>query len=413
GRPSARDGRRGLPRRVAARLRHPDPPARRLRPRRGRAPGRLRRGAGAMAAGRRAGQSPGVARLGRTLQGDRPRPTARPLRRLAGDAGRGVDGDRRCGRRVGRRRDRGRPPAADLHLLPPGALAGGPRCAHAAGGLRPHHRGDRPRFPHRSRHPRPAHRPRQGEDPQRGDPVPGAAPGRAAGPLGHRAPGDLSRLHRRVLRLLRWIAHAARSLGGGDPPGAAPPRSAAGAGGGGSARVDAAARVAACGTDLPGRGPRPARGPGPDPLGSGPDRRGNGAGRARAPVREVRPVRAAGGDRGGSRRGAERRRDRLGSDRRPLRRPGAGRAVAGGCPQPRRRGRHARRPRGGPGPGRRHPGRWRPRRLPPGPLRAGGALPPPGPNGRSTHRLRARARSRAAGAGAPVPRAAAGRPAGL
>ena len=50
----------------------------------------------------------------------------------------------RIGRRVGHRR---RPPAADLHVLPPGAGAGGAGGADAAHAGRPDHAGDRARLP--------------------------------------------------------------------------------------------------------------------------------------------------------------------------------------------------------------------------------------------------------------------------
>ena len=58
-------------------------------------------------------------------------------------------------------------------------------------------------------------------------------------------------------------------------------------------------------------------------------------------------VHAPGGDRGGARRGAHRRRDGLGPDRRAVRRAGAGRSVARGRAEPRRGGGHARRPAAG------------------------------------------------------------------
>ena len=48
-----------------------------------------------------------------------------------------------------RRRRGGRPPAPDLHLLPPGARAPGPRRADAAHARRPDHRRDRARVPRR------------------------------------------------------------------------------------------------------------------------------------------------------------------------------------------------------------------------------------------------------------------------
>ena len=51
---------------------------------------------------------------------------------------------------------RGRPAAADLHLLPSGAAARRADRAHAARGLRPHHRGDRARLPDVRRRPSPS-----------------------------------------------------------------------------------------------------------------------------------------------------------------------------------------------------------------------------------------------------------------
>ena len=75
-------------------------------------------------------------------------------------------------------------------------------------------------------------------------------------------------------------------------------------------------------------------------------RRGLAAGPGPGPRRRLRPVRAAGGDRGRARPRGHRGRDRLGPDRRAL--PGAGRGlpVPGGRAQPGRRGRHGRRPGG-------------------------------------------------------------------
>ena len=58
-------------------------------------------------------------------------------------------------------------------------------------------------------------------------------------------------------------------------------------------------------------------------------------------------------------------------------------------------------------------GARRPRRLPPGPRGAGGSVPAAGPDRGRPRLLRARARPHAAGAGAALPRAAAGRAAGL
>ena len=78
----------------------------------------FRVGGRAMAARGRAGQSAGVAGLGRPLQGDRRHPAPRPVRRSLED----VAEQARCRSPTdaggGRREHRGRPAAADLHLLP-------------------------------------------------------------------------------------------------------------------------------------------------------------------------------------------------------------------------------------------------------------------------------------------------------
>ena len=150
GRAGARGGRGGLPLRLAPRPRHPHPPPRRLRPGRGGAARGLRGRRRAVAAGRHARQSARVARLGRPLQGHRQPAPARPVRRVAGRPRRAAR-RRRAGRRdAGERRRRGRPPAADLHLLPSRLAAGRPGGADAARGLRPHDRGDRARLPQRA-----------------------------------------------------------------------------------------------------------------------------------------------------------------------------------------------------------------------------------------------------------------------
>ena len=87
----ARDGRRDLSRRIAPRARDAHPPARRFRSRRGGAARRVRRGARAVAARRRAGQSARVARLRGPLQGDRRDPPPRAIRRVARRARRELD----------------------------------------------------------------------------------------------------------------------------------------------------------------------------------------------------------------------------------------------------------------------------------------------------------------------------------
>ena len=218
----SRDGRCGLPHRVAPRPRHPDPAARRLRPRGGGAARRLHRGGRAVAAGRRAGQPAGLAGLRRPLQGDRRHPAPRPLRRLADRGGRAAArGGRRAAaswttRTLGD--DRLRLIFTCCHPALAARCAGGP---HPARGLRAHHRGDRPRLPHGDADDGPAHRPREGQDPHRAHPVPRARSGRAAGAARGRAAGDLSRLQRGILRLLGRRAHPARPVRRGDPAGPA------------------------------------------------------------------------------------------------------------------------------------------------------------------------------------------------
>ncbi len=81
-------------------------------------------------------------------------------------------------------------------------------------------------------------------------------------------------------------------------------------------------------------------------LEPGADRRRDGAGGAGAVIAPVRPVHPPGGDRGSACRGAHRRRDGLGPDRRAVRRAGAGGALAGGRAESRRGGGDARRPAG-------------------------------------------------------------------
>ncbi len=184
--------------------------------------------------------------------------------------------------------------------LPPAAQV----ALDAAGGLRPHDRGDRARLPQRADGRRPAHRPRQGEDPGRAHPLSGAGARRSAGPARHRAPRDLPGVQRGILRVLRRLADAARSLGRGDPAGAALDRALAGARGAGAPGADAAPRVAARRADV-GRGRAgPARRPGPIALEPGADRGGGGAGGTRARLAPHRALHAPGGDRGGPRPGA-------------------------------------------------------------------------------------------------------------
>ena len=116
---------------------HPDPPARRLRPRRGGAAGGVRRGDRPVAARGRARRADRVDRPDRQAQGDRSAAPRQPLHREARHARR----DRRDRARDARRRatiapDPGRPPPPALHLLPSGARRSTPRsrsrCARSA-----------------------------------------------------------------------------------------------------------------------------------------------------------------------------------------------------------------------------------------------------------------------------------------
>ncbi len=159
----------------------------------------------------------------------------------------------------------------------------------------------------RRAHARAAHRARQGEDPRRAHPVSGA----------RRAPISPERLDS-VLHVIYLVfnegysassgrvADAGRSVGRGDPPRAAARRAAARARGDRAARADAAARIAARRAHARRRRPDPARRSGPLALEPRADRGGRGAGRARARLAPLRAVHAAGGDRGGARRGADR-----------------------------------------------------------------------------------------------------------
>ncbi len=219
-----RDRRRALSARLAQGAGDADPPARRLRPRRGGDAGRVQGGRRAMAARRHSRQPGAVAGLGRPLQGDRRHPPAQPLRadrRRRRDRGRG---DSRRRGALGRRRgDRRRPAAPDLHLLPSVALGRRAGRADAARDLGPDDRGDRARLPDcRRRRSRSA----------------SSAPRRRSAPRGFRtrcrprpsSPSgsasvlrvDLPRLQRRLFGVGGRGADARRPVGRGDP--ARPPR---------------------------------------------------------------------------------------------------------------------------------------------------------------------------------------------
>ena len=113
-------------------------------------------------------------------------------RAVADDRGRADDGERR-----------GRPAAADLHLLPPGAGARRAGRAHAARSVRADDRGDRARVSDAAAHAGAAHRAREGQDSRRADSVSGAGARRAARAARRGAARDLSRLQRRLLGFVR------------------------------------------------------------------------------------------------------------------------------------------------------------------------------------------------------------------
>ena len=87
---------------------------------------------------------------------------------------------RRVRRRPGRGQDRRRPAAADVHLLPSGAVHRGEDRADPAPARRPDHRGDRPRVPGRGADDRQADRAGQADAGQQAGPVRGSVAGRTA-----------------------------------------------------------------------------------------------------------------------------------------------------------------------------------------------------------------------------------------
>ena len=186
--------------------------------------------------------------------------------------------------------------------------------------------------------------------------VPG--PRRAARAAGRGAAGDLPGVQRGLLGVVGRVADPRRPVGRGDPPGPAAGRAAAGARGDRAAGADAAAGVAARGAHLAGGELILLDDQDRSLLGPRADRGGRGAGGARA----------------GLARASARTRCRRRSRRCTPRRPSAAatdwaqivglydvllraRAVAGGRAEPRRGGRDARRPGGGPGADRRDPRR--------------------------------------------------------
>jgi RNA polymerase sigma-70 factor (ECF subfamily) len=158
---------------------------------------------------------------------------------------------------------------------------------------------------------------------------------------------DLPRVQRGLPRVLGRGAHAPRPLRRGDPPRAPAGGAAARARGGGPARPHAAARVAPRRARHALGRAGAARRPGPLAVGPRADRRRRAPGGRGARDAALRPLHAAGGDRGDPRRGGERRADRLARDRGPVRHAAHARPVAGGGAEPRRGGLATRRPAAG------------------------------------------------------------------
>ena len=232
-----------------------------------------------------------------------------------------------------------------------------------------------------------AHRAREEQDSRRAHSLPGAVAGRPARAARRGAAGDLPGVQRGLRGLLGRDRDAARPVGRGDPPGTAARRSAAGAGSRRAARADAAARFAAGRARDAGWRRDPARESGPVALGPRSDRRrhdgwssGRSASRQAGPYSIQAAIAAVHAER------ARRRGNRLGGDRRPLRRALAARSVAGHRAESRGGGRDARRPGRRPGADRRDPRPRRSARLPAGACGARRLVPP----ARDERRTRAR-----------------------
>ena len=131
-----------------------------------------------------------------------------------------IDARTECGRGREMRRRRRRSAAADLHVLPSGARAGGASGAHAARSVRADDRGDRARVSGDAgrRWPSGSCGPRR-RFAMRGIPYRGAVAGGSARAAGDGAAGRLPRVQRRLLGIVGRIADARRSVGRSDSAG--------------------------------------------------------------------------------------------------------------------------------------------------------------------------------------------------
>ena len=159
-----------LPRGARDRARDADPPGRRLPAGRGRGAGRLRGGGHglARATASRPTRAPGSRSPRGGGRSTACAATARwPTAPSAWPSSMRLDAQQEEPRDGRRERDRRRPAAADLHLLPPGAGPARPRGADAARARRPDDRRDRPRVPRRRADDGQADRARQAQDRRR------------------------------------------------------------------------------------------------------------------------------------------------------------------------------------------------------------------------------------------------------
>ena len=228
----------------------------------------------------------------------------------------GVRAERR-GAELRHERDSRRSPAADLHVLPPGARARGTGRADAAHARRARDRRDRPRVPRAAGDDGAAAGAREAEDSRGAHSLHGAGHDRHAGAARRRADGDLSHLQRRVRGDPAGAAGQDRSLRRGHPTRAsrADAHAATSGRGDGARRAHAAARFAAGRAGRRRGRSRRARRAGSRPLGSEADR-GRAAARRRGIARRAGALRAAGGDRGAALPGRQAGGHGLAADRR-------------------------------------------------------------------------------------------------